>query len=152
MRIRSIILTAIVACCLPHAALARAPVAMAVINGTDMLVFEGIDPVLPKDRHEVTFKISASSLSLGGWFRLLSTPKTAIVFDGEGLAGRRCPFFNLEDRAYEIVEVRPLLYRITAATESKAEIRQAEKSGCIITTRPDFSKIRQPHDEYNHNQ
>jgi hypothetical protein len=89
----------------------------------------------------VSFVIKVNELSFSEKLRLLSTKRTALIFDGgDKKSNRLCPFFNLQTRDYKIREITPNVYRVTTnvTVNEDASVRAA---GCAVTTPPDRRKI-----------
>lgn len=88
------------------------------------------------------FTIDISNMGVFRKLGLAGSDFTALIFEGSDKdKNRLCPFFNLKSRDYTIEEVRPDVFEIRTKVTAE-ETENVEKSGCVITTSPDRSKIK----------
>lgn len=73
--------------------------------------------------------------------RAMSADFMVVFFDDAPQSGQRlCPYFNLRNRDYKIIETDHKIYDVIAQA-TPSEIESVREHGCVITTRPSLKRI-----------
>lgn len=126
------------AAALPFAgALHAADLKLIELKSNETLVVPGKDPQSIPGQ-PATFVIDARQAT---WFQMLRANTIVTLFNGSATAGRKCPFINLQKRNYAAEEIERDIYHVQADA-NQAEMDQVRHYGCVVTTKPDWSKIK----------
>ena len=98
-------------------------------------------PSLTKEG-QASFIVDTTNMGFGQKLALWAARYTAITFDGAPVKpGQVCPYFNLKSYHYEIIEIRPEVFKVVTHL-TPAEAKTVQEAGCAVTTAPDFNKVQ----------